>query len=300
MKFKRVVLLSLCSITFSFSDTLGDLGSLVEEVEIKKHEQKEFLKDVFKQRMRTQLMARDALLVATDFQKKKYLGELLENSKLFNDEIKSLFSKKEDISKIVKIVPDYPKRIERLTQTWDTFYKQIKVLSNDSNNEEALAFIISNNVLLLTDIDFILRKYIEFTKSSDTLAKAIQHKQLMLFSQVGMPRAYIQKIIKEKLLINYETKVIENRQNLDITINALDRLLKALREGDKTLGLDGTTEDKILEKLTFADSIWKSLKPLYQKELLSKEEFAMMLTKSEEFIVKYTEVITLSNEKIDQ
>jgi len=300
MKLKKLGFFLLSFVTILWADAFGELGSLVEEVESQNQEKKEFLSDVFKQRMRTQVMARDALLVSMNFKNEKYLKKLIQNSKFFDDDMKKLLDKKEDILLISKVVPDYKKRILRLEETWKAFYKNIQLIGKNVHDKKALEYITQNNVLLLTDIDFILRKYMAFHKSSDALAKALQHKQIMLFSQIGMPRAYIQKIIKEKLLIEKEIKIIENRQNLTITINALGRLLKAFRYGDKTLELEGTTDINLLKKLTTVDDLWKTLEPLYRKEILSKEEFSLMLEKSDEFIVHHTELVVLSNQINDQ
>ena len=300
MKLKKVGFLFLCSVAIIWANAFGELGSLVEEVESQNQEKKEFLLDVFKQRMRTQVMARDALLVSMNFENEKYLKALTENSKVFDDEIKKLLEKKEDTLLISKVVPDYKKRVLRLEKTWKEFYKQIHILTKNNDDKKSLAYITENNVLLLTDIDFILRKYMEFHKSSDILAKALQHKQIMLFSQIGMPRAYIQKIIKEKLLIEKEIKIIENRQNLSITIHALGRLLKAFRHGDKTLDLDGTTDNNFLKKLRKVDLLWTELEPLYKKEILTKKEFHLMLEKSDKFVLFHTELVLLSNQTNDQ
>ena len=300
MNLKRVGYVLVCSVAMVSATTFGELGSLVEEVESEKQEKKQFLSDVFRQRMRTQLMARDTLLLSLNFENEKYKKELLENSKLFDKEMKKLLEKKEDTLLISKVVPDYQKRVSRLESTWKEFYKNIQIISKNVNDKKALTYISENNVLLLTDIDFILRKYMEFNRSSDVLAKALQYKQIMLFSQIGMPRAYIQKIIKEKLLIEKEIKVIENRQNLSITIHALSRLLKAFRDGDKTLELEGTSNVEFLEKLTKVDALWSLLEPLYQKEILTEKEFKLMLKKSDEFIKLHTDLVILSNQINDQ
>jgi hypothetical protein len=300
MNFQKVGYGLICTLSMLSASTFGELGSLVEEVESKTQKKKEFLSDVFKQRMRTQLLARDALLLSLNFEHEKYQKELLEKSELFDKEIKKLLEKKEDVLSLSKSVPDYSKRVLRLEKTWKEFYQNIKILTKNVNDEKALKYITENNILLLTDIDFILRKYMEFNRSSDSLAKALQHKQIMLFSQIGMPRAYIQKIIKEKLLIKKEIKVIENRQNLNITIHALSRLLKAFREGDETLELEGTSDVKFLQKLTTVELLWNELLPFYTKEILTKEESLSMLKKSEEFIKAHTSLVILSNQTNDQ
>ena len=298
MKLSMVVALLLSS-SLLFSNSFEELESLVDEVKVKEETHKKFLTDIFQKRMQVQLIARDALLISLGFEKEKYSKELLKNAQSFDRKIDSLLQKEDENKKISKLIPAYRKRIVRLSDTWKEFYQNIKKISKNSSDNQALEYIVQNNVLLLTDIDFILRKYNEVNKGTGSLAEAIKEKEHMLFLQIGLPRAYIQKIIKEKLLISKEIDVIENRENLDITIHSQDKLLEAFRNGDKTLGLQGTSDSKFLEKLTMVDTVWKELKPLYRKEVLSDKEFKLMLKKSDEFIQKHTLLVKLSNHSID-
>ena len=290
----------MLSLTMAFSNTFEDLGKLVEEVESEKKEQKVFLLDIFKQRMRTQLMARDTLLLNLNFEGKRYAEELMKTGQIFDTEMKKILSKKEEMEAISLVVPDYKKRILRLKKTWEKFYQSIHLLLKSPKDETALTYIVENNVLLLTDIDFILRKYMAFHQSSNRLEKALQHKSIMRFSQMGVPRAYIQKIMKEKLLIYREIKTIENRQNLNITIHSLGRLLKAFRDGDKTLDLLGISETNFLKKLSEIDALWRRLEPLYRQEVFGQEELQLMLQLSDAFMVKHTELVQLSTQIDDQ
>jgi hypothetical protein len=295
MKLKLVGSILLSS-SILFSNSFEELGNLVDEVEVKEEKQKEFLKDIFQKRMQVQLIARDVLLVSLDFEKERYMEELLKNAKDFDSNIEELLQKKDRNKNISKHVPSYQKRILRLAKTWNEFYQNIKNFTKNSSDTEALDYIVQNNVLLLTDIDFIIRKY---NRRGDSLVEAIKERELMLFLQIGLPRAYIHKIIKEKLLIAKEIDVISNRENLDITINAQDKLLKAFRSGNKTLGLQGTNDLKFLEKLSVVDALWKELKPLYKKEVLSEKEFTSMLEISGKFVEKHTELVKFSNQSID-
>lgn len=101
-------------------------------------------------------------------------------------------------------------------------------------------------------------------------------------------------------MIKKELNIIEYRGNLNITIFRLERLLKGFRDGDKTLELKGSGEQNFLQKLSIIDTLWRELKPLYQKEVLSTKEFEVMIKKSDEFMKKHLDVVKLSNRIIDQ
>jgi hypothetical protein len=283
---KKFILLSLFN-SLLFSNSISDLSLMVEEVNQEEHQKKERLEELFEQRMLAQQMAKNSLLLSLDYKTAFYKKELLRLAKRFDKGIKNL---KETESQ----------RVKRLHKTWSSFYKNIKIIIETHHDTMALKYITENNVLLLTDIDFILRKKIKSSQSSDSFTRKLQHGNFMLFTQIDIPRSYIQKIIKEKLMIEKELNIIEYRGNLNITIFRLERLLKGFREGDKTLELKGSGEQKFLKKLSIIDALWEELKPLYQKEVLTKKEFEIMMKKSDEFMKKHLDVVKLSNQIIDQ
>ncbi len=296
---KHLLLIPLIS-TLLLSSKFNDLDSLVNKANMEKAQKRKNLSDIFKQRMRTQLMARDTFFITIGYKKEFYIKELLNISNLFDKDIKKFTQNKKEIKNLSVKVPDYSKRVKRLINTWSKFYKNIKIITKNSKDRDAHKYIKENNVLLLTDIDFIIRKNIEFGESSDDFLKKLQHANFMLFTQIGIPRTYIYKIIKEKLLIQEEIDVIEYRQNLNITIYSLDRLLRAFVYGDNTLQLSGTRDKEFLTKLLPISKLWKELKPLYKKEVLSKDEFEIMIKKSDEFIEKHTKLVKFSNQIVDQ
>ncbi len=283
---KTFIILSFFN-SFLFADSINDLSLMVEEVNQEERHKKERLEELFEQRMLAQQMAKNALLLSLDYKTEFYKKELLTLAKRFDKGIKNL---KDTESQ----------RVKRLHKTWDNFYKNINIIMENYHNTMALKYITENNVLLLTDIDFILRKKIKSSQSSDSFTRKLQHENFMLFTQIDIPRSYIQKIIKEKLMIKKELNIIEYRGNLNITIFRLERLLKGFRDGDKTLELKGSGEQNFLQKLSIIDTLWRELKPLYQKEVLSTKEFEVMIKKSDEFMKKHLDVVKLSNRIIDQ
>ena len=125
------------------------------------------------------------------------------------------------------------------------------------------------------------------------------HIKSMLFTQVGKPRMYINMLVKEKLLVKQNINKKENQKDLEKSVKNMDRLMKALKDGDKELELNGTEDRKILEKLNISQKIWEEVKALINKKKLTSKEWSILITKNEDFIKAHTEVVKLTRASND-
>lgn len=301
MLMKKITILLLVGLSSlcAKSDWMSGLTDIVDKVEEKKAENKKVLNYAFKQRMRTQLMSRDALLISMDFNCSFYQKEILLNADLFNENFNNLINSKKDIEKIKKRDPKFSKKIEEVTEIWLTFYDSVKKISKDSKDKDALKFIEKNNINLLKGIAHIFTSFIKSYQSTDKLEASMAHIKSMLYTQVGKPRLYINKLVKERLLIEQNINVKDNQNSFNQTIKDMDKIMKALKDGDKELELHGTEDTKILEKLSITQKIWEDVKALVTKEKLNKKEWSIIIVKNEELIKAQTEVVKLTRESND-
>lgn len=301
MLMKKITILLLVGLSslYANSDWMSGLTDIVNEVEEKKAENKKVLNYAFKQRMRTQLMSRDALLISMDFNCSFYQKEILLNADLFNENFNNLINSKKDIEKVKKRDPKFSKKIEEVTEIWLTFYDSVKKISKDSKDKDALKFIEDNNINLLNCIAHIFTSFIKSYQSTDELEASMAHIKSMLYTQVGKPRLYINKLVKERLLIEQNIHLKDNQNSFNQTIKDMDKIMKALKDGDKELELYGTEDTKILEKLSISQKIWEEVKALVTKEKLNKKEWSIIIVKNEEFIKAQTEVVKLTRESND-
>jgi len=179
------------------------------------------------------------------------------------------------------------------------FYDSVKKVAESSENKDALKFIAENNIKLLKDIAYIFTHFIKSYNSTDKLEASMAHIKTMLYTQVGKPRMYINKLVKERLLIKNNIDIEENQKSLEQSIKDMDRLMKALKDGDKGLELNGTEDRTILEKLAISQKIWEEVKLLVEKKKLTDEEWITLIQKNEEFIKIHTEVVKLTRTSND-
>ena len=300
MLIKKITILLLLGVfSLDANDLMSGLTDIVDKVEEQKAENKKVLNYAFKQRMRTQLIARDALLICMDLNRSFYQKEILVNADLFHENFNNLINSKEEIKKAEKKDPNFIKKIEEIKEIWLTLYDNVKKISKDCKDKNTLNFIEKNNIKLLDDIAYIFTDFIESYNSTNKLEASMAHIKSMLYTQVGKPRMYINKLVKERLLIGQNMNVKENQKSFNQSVKEMDRLMKALKDGDKELELDGTEDRKILEKLSISQKIWEEVKALARKETLNKKEWSQLLEKNKQFIEAHTEVVTLTRASND-
>jgi len=291
-KITILLLLGLLSL-YAKNDLMIGLTDIVNQAEEKKAEDKKVLNYSFKQRMLTQWIARDALLIAMDFNSSFYQKEMLQKADTFNEKLNKLLSSKKDIEKAEKRDSNFTENIKDLNATWAVFYDSVKKISKNPKDKEALKFIEESNLKLLDDISYIFTTFIKSYESRDKLEASMAHTKSMLYTQVGKPRMYINKLVKERLLVKQGINKKENQKSLEQSIQDMDRLMKALKDGDKTLELDGTEDRKILEKLDISQKIWEEVKNYLQKKKLIEKDILTLLKKNDDFIKAQTEVVKL-------
>ena len=301
MLIKKISILLIlgASSIYAGNSLISGLANIVDKAEAKKAENLKVLNYAFKQRMRTQWIARDALLISIGFNSDFYQKEILENANNFNKNFNKLISSKKDIDRAIKENKNFAQKIEDVKSVWIKFYDSVKKLSKNPKDKEALEFISKNNIKLLDDIAYIFTHFMKSYQSSDKLEASMAHIKTMLYTQVGKPRMYINKIVKDRLLIRENINKKDAEKDLDNSIKAMDKLMKALKDGDRDLELDGTEDRAILKKLSISQKIWDRVKSLVLKKKLTDKELESMIKANEEFIKAQGEVVKLTRASND-
>jgi flagellar motility protein MotE (MotC chaperone) len=187
-----------------------------------------------------------------------YRQEMLKNANLFDENLNKLLASKADIDKAKRDNKDFEQKIKDLNNTWVKFYDSVKKVSKNSKDKDGLKFIAEYNIRLLNDVAYIFTNFIKSYNSTDKLEASMAHIKSMLFTQVGKPRMYINKLVKERLLIKQNIDKKKNQENLNNSIKSMDKLMKALKDGDKELELYGTEDRTILDKLAISQKCKKT------------------------------------------
>ncbi len=213
-----------------------------------------------KQRMLTQKMSKEIMLVVLGVDAQNNLKNLKKTSALFDKTLKGL----RDGDKELRLPPTISKRIrkqlDKIKVLWDDFNRVIKdILNNKKVTKEQVDIIAANNLPLLKQMNRCVKLY---EKDASTAGLKADPGLAVTINLAGKQRMLTQKMSKEFLLTAYGHDVENNKLNLLETYTLFERTLKGLLDGDETLDLPGTKNEKIREQLAVVQKLWAVFKPL--------------------------------------
>jgi len=213
-----------------------------------------------KQRMLSQKMSKEVMLVALDVDKSANLENLKKTSALFDKTLKGL----RDGDASLNLPPTSAKRILRqlgkVDEIWADFYPAIQAItSSGSVTAEQVTVIAEKNIPLLKQMNKTVGAY-EKDAAKGGLAKDPGLAATLNLS--GKQRMLTQKMSKEFLMIAYGHDVDNNKLSLLETYTLFERTLKGLVDGDATLGLPGTKAQGIIDQLGVVSGLWADFKPV--------------------------------------
>lgn len=214
-----------------------------------------------KQRMLTQKMSKEVMLVALDIDKAQNLKNLKATSALFDKTIKGLRNGDGDL----KLPPTTSKKIirqlDRVDKLWAEFYPVIQNITGNSAVSPAdISAIAAQNLPLLKQMNKAVGAYEKEAAGGGLKADPGLATTLNLS---GKQRMLTQKMSKEFMLIALKHEVADNKLNLLETFTLFERTLVGLKVGDDTLGLPATTDAAILEQLDKVSKLWDQAKPTF-------------------------------------
>ncbi|WP_028864835.1 type IV pili methyl-accepting chemotaxis transducer N-terminal domain-containing protein [Psychromonas aquimarina] len=213
-----------------------------------------------KQRMLTQKMSKEILLIALNENKAANLVNLENTSTLFDKTLKGL----RDGSSELRLPPTSSSRIlrqlDKIDKIWAGFYPIVKdIIDADSANKEQVALIALNNLPLLKQMNKAVGLYEKDAKKGGLKAAPGLAATINL---AGKQRMLTQKMSKEFLLVAYGHNVEDNKLSLLETYSLFENTLKGLKDGDDNLGLPGTKPQHIREQLDVVNGLWVNFKPI--------------------------------------
>lgn len=209
-----------------------------------------------KQRMLTQKMSKEAILVALDINKAENLANLKSTHDLFDKTLKGLKDGDADLGLEATKKPKIKKQLGVVSGLWDEFKPSIQgIISSGSATKEQIADIASKNLKLLKEMNKAVKFYEANAAGEGTnpaLAKAINLS--------GRQRMLTQKMSKEFLLVAYGNDADANKKNLSETVSLFDTTLNGLINGDSGVGLSAAPNDAIKAQLDKVSGLWAPFK----------------------------------------
>lgn len=213
-----------------------------------------------KQRMLSQKMSKEVMLIALNIEKSANLENLKNTSALFDKTLKGL--RNGDLG--LNLPPTSAKRIlrqlDKVDAIWMEFYPTIQaIISSGDVTADQVSIIAENNLPLLKQMNKTVGAY-EKDAAKGGLSKDPGLAATLNLS--GKQRMLTQKMTKEFLMIAFGHDLENNKLSLLETYTLFERTLKGLVDGDATLGLPGTKEQAIIDQLAVVSGLWADFKPV--------------------------------------
>lgn len=201
-----------------------------------------------KQRMLTQKMSKEMMLIALGYEKDKNLQNLEKTSGLFNKTLKGLRDGDPDLGLPPTVSKRIIKQLDKInTDYWQGFHDTVKsVLAGKQVAKEQVPQLSQANLPLLKQMNKCVKLY---EKDASKAGLKSDPGLAVTINLSGKQRMLSQKMSKEFLLIAYGHEVEDNKLNLMETASLFDRTLKGLMDGDETLDLPGTKNENIRGQL---------------------------------------------------
>jgi hypothetical protein len=213
-----------------------------------------------KQRMLSQKMSKEAMLIALDVDKEGNLANLEKTSGLFDKTLKGLRNGSEELRLPPTTSGRILRQLDKIDEIWAQFYPVIQsILADQSVSQEQVAVVAKNNLPLLKEMNKAVGLYEKDAKKGGLKASPGLAATINL---AGKQRMLTQKMSKEFLLVAYGYEREDNKLSLLETYSLFERTLAGLLDGDETLGLPGTEPVAIREQLGVVKGLWGEFKPI--------------------------------------
>ncbi len=213
-----------------------------------------------KQRMLTQKMSKEIMLIALGINADGNLKNLSKTSALFDKTLKGLRDGDTDLRLPPTVSKRIRKQLNKIEAIWTDFHGVVKsILEAKSVSKEQVSVVATKNLPLLKQMNKCVKLY---EKDASQAGLKADPGLAVTINLSGKQRMLTQKMSKEFLLVAYGHEQEDNKLSLLETYSLFERTLKGLMDGDATLDLPGTKNESIRKQLAVVDGLWSGFKPI--------------------------------------
>jgi hypothetical protein len=217
-----------------------------------------------KQRMLTQKMSKEMLLIAKGIDEDQNKQNLEKTAALFDKTLKGLIHGDEGLRLVTNENPKIVKQLEKVAKLWSEFRKNVDSVLGGDTSKVVLDRIADENLPLLKNMNRAVKMF------ENGAMNKLEPGMATTLNLSGKQRMLTQKMTKELLLLANGIEPDKNRRNLKKTASLFERSLKGLQDGDKDMELPGTNDPAITDQLKEVERLWKEYKPVLYKIISSE------------------------------
>ncbi|MRJ01912.1 MAG: hypothetical protein GXO19_00380 [Epsilonproteobacteria bacterium] len=235
-----------------------------------------------KQRMLTQRMTKDVLMVVAGIEPQKAKEDLKRSMELFDRTIKGLMEGDSGLGLVPVQDGKVQEQFKKVYNLWKPFKERIEKVLSGKYSKEDLQYIRDHNMELLKEMNKGVQLLVGVSKKSKS------HKAQAI-NLAGKERMLSQRIAKDILLLHLDPSSKEAKEDLQKSVALFEKILNGLRNGDKELGLAKTEAPWIVEELEKAQKMWEEFKRDMEKAK-SKEELAKLMETSDKLLAQMNKI----------
>ncbi len=219
-----------------------------------------------KQRMLTQKMSKEILLIAKGINVTENKNNLRQTEIIFNRTLIGLLNGDSELG-LVKIEnPQIVQQLNKVAELWKVFRENVDTVLIGNTSITVLRNTAKQNMPLLKAMNKTVKMYER--ESCSTL----EEWMAVTINLAGKQRMLTQKMTKELLLVAVDIEPKTNRARLAETVSLFERTLAGLLDGDGELGLPGTKNTAIRTQLMLVKKRWDEYKPILTKNRVSHDD----------------------------
>jgi hypothetical protein len=273
-----IVIFFLNSVSYA-NETSQKLYNVINNILENKTQNMEMVSKASQNKILSQMIAKDVVLLVAKVSPKYYYNELLESTKKFNENLN--YIKKQ------KLNAESQKDFNDTQKVWLEFVDNIKHIYNKGKiDKKRYQYILDNNEKLLR----LSHKLMQSLQSQNTLNLTGSKVEEHTLKFADRERMLTQKMFKEKFLIFIKKDEARNRIRLRGSYILFENTLKALLHGDKKRGIIPVTNRSLREKIEEMKKVWDKTKAYYSKYDVDAKDM-LELIKSERKLYKLSDEI---------
>ena len=237
-----------------------------------------------KQRMLTQKMTKEALLISAGIDTKKNLKKLKKSRALFDKTLNGLLHGDKSLRLKPCQDPKVKVQLKKVLKLWKEFDRDIGKVITGKADKNTYKRLEKNNLTLLKEMHKAVKMYVSETKQKKS-------KRAQAINLSGKERMLTQRMAKDLLLISEGIDTKKNRADLQTTAKEFETILKGLQKGDATLALVETKLPAIKKQLKKGDQLWREIKPVLSKSPKNPKLLAKTISQLDTLLVVMNKVV---------
>jgi hypothetical protein len=214
-----------------------------------------------KQRMLTQKMSKESLLVALEIDKDANLAELKKTRDLFDKTLNGLTDGDAESGLEATKKPKIREQLDAVRKLWTDFDAAVTGVAGEGATPERIAVIADSNVPLLEEMDKAVKFY-----ETDATGSGVNPALAVAVNLAGRQRMLTQKMSKEFFLVAYGYEKEAAKKSLSGTVATFDSTLSGLIDGNASVGLSPAPTAEIKAQLEKVKSLWTEFRRHVESE----------------------------------